>query len=77
MLSCRDFCEHASDLIDGQAPWRFRVVARVHRALCRHCARYLEQLRLTRAVLTRACPQSPPVDGERILSEIERRSAGS
>ncbi|MDE2051084.1 MAG: zf-HC2 domain-containing protein [Gammaproteobacteria bacterium] len=73
MLSCRDVSERASDLLDGSAPWRVRAAARLHLLMCQHCYRYLQQLRLTMAVLRKVPTAQPPVDPEKILSEVERR----
>lgn len=73
MLSCRDVSERASDLLDGRAPWRVRAAARFHLLMCRYCSRYLQQLRLTKAVLGRVRAPEPSVDPEKILSEVERR----
>jgi hypothetical protein len=73
MLSCRDVSERASDLLDGRAPWRVRAAARLHLLMCRHCYRYLQQLRLTKAILRRIPGTQQPVDAEKVLSEIERR----
>ncbi len=47
MLKCRDILEHADGyLADELTQWQ-RVQFRLHLALCRHCRRYVRQLRLT------------------------------
>ncbi len=75
MLSCRDVSEQASDLLEGRAPWSVRAGARLHLLMCRHCYRYLRQLRLTKAVLGHVPTPQPAVDPEKILSEVERRTS--
>jgi hypothetical protein len=77
MLSCRDLSERASDLLDRRAPLRVRAAARLHLLMCRHCYRYLQQLRLTKAVLSRIPTAEPAADAEKILSELERRISRS
>ena len=47
MLSCRDVADDASDYVDGDlALWR-QLEIRIHIFLCRDCARYLHQLKLS------------------------------
>lgn len=77
MLSCREISERGSELLEGRASWRVWAAARLHLMMCRHCYRYLQQLRLTRAVLRRVPTGKPPVDAQRVLSAIDRRSSRS
>ncbi|HQV80289.1 MAG: zf-HC2 domain-containing protein [Moraxellaceae bacterium] len=52
MLKCRDVLVQADAyLADELTSWQ-RVSFRVHLGLCRHCRRYLKNLRLTQAVST-------------------------
>jgi hypothetical protein len=46
MLSCRDVGQKASDYLDGRLSWWTRIKVRLHILMCRHCRRYLVQLRL-------------------------------
>lgn len=48
MLKCRDVPEESSLVLDNALPWRRRMALRAHLMLCRHCRRYLRQLRLLR-----------------------------
>lgn len=51
MLSCRELVNHADALLAGELPWRARLSARLHLSLCRHCRRYLRQLKTLLAAL--------------------------
>ena len=48
MLKCRDVPEESSLALDNALPWRRRMALRAHVMLCRHCRRYLRQLRALR-----------------------------
>lgn len=45
MLKCREFIDTADALIDGELSTRQRLSMRLHWFICRHCRRYLRQLR--------------------------------
>jgi len=47
VLSCRDLANHADRYLDGELSLRERLEVRLHMFLCKHCSRYVEQLRLT------------------------------
>lgn len=48
MLNCRDFAEQADALIDEElGPWQ-AMRLRLHLSACKGCARFFEQLRVTR-----------------------------
>jgi anti-sigma factor RsiW len=61
MLSCKDVTRRASAYLDGDlGRWdRLRLLA--HLAICKGCRRYLDQLRMTIALLPRL--PSPQLDG--------------
>jgi len=47
MLRCRDILEQADGYVAEElTQWR-RVQVRLHLAICRHCRRYVRQLKLT------------------------------
>ena len=53
MLSCREVVDDADRWIAGELSWRHRLVMRLHLSMCRHCRRYIHQLKmLIRAVPT-------------------------
>lgn len=47
MLSCRDISRHADRYIDRELPWPIALQIRMHTWMCKHCRRYLAQLKLT------------------------------
>lgn len=50
MLNCRDLAEQADALIDEElGPWQ-AMRLRLHLSACKGCARFFEQLRVTRAL---------------------------
>jgi anti-sigma factor RsiW len=51
MLSCREVTDKASDYLDAALPPGQRMALRLHLSVCRHCRRYLRQLRATVAAL--------------------------
>lgn len=51
MLNCRQVTQKSGALLDGELPWRERMQMRLHLAMCRHCSRFVAQLRLLRSTL--------------------------
>lgn len=51
MLSCKDLVAHSSDFLDGQLSLRERLGVRAHLAMCRHCRRFIRQMKVTQRVL--------------------------
>jgi anti-sigma factor RsiW len=46
-MTCQEFVELVTDLIEGQLPEAERLEAETHLGECDGCATYLEQVRLT------------------------------
>ncbi|MWV13945.1 anti-sigma factor [Pseudomonas sp. R-28-1W-6] len=57
MLSCKELVAHSSDFLDGQLSLRERLSVRAHLAMCRHCRRFIRQMKVTQGVL-RALPDA-------------------
>ncbi len=76
MLSCKELVAHSSDFLDGQLILRQRFSVRTHLVLCRHCRRFIRQLRLTRVVVRRLAPeQNAQLDAlAAMLAEIRRNA---
>ena len=51
MLSCKDLVAHSSDFLDGQLSLRERLGVRAHLAMCRHCRRFIRQMKVSQHVL--------------------------
>ena len=45
MLSCREIIHHADQLLEGDLSLSARIAIKCHLLLCRHCRRYVKQLR--------------------------------
>lgn len=45
MLSCREIVNHADQLLEGDLSLSAGIAIRFHLLLCRHCRRYIKQLR--------------------------------
>ncbi|MGD9661225.1 MAG: zf-HC2 domain-containing protein [Porticoccaceae bacterium] len=51
MLKCREVVDNADQLLDGNISRRQRLALKMHLLICRHCRRYVRQLRaLLRAI---------------------------
>lgn len=51
MLKCREIAENADHFLDGDISRRQRLALKMHLLMCRHCRRYVRQLRsLLRAI---------------------------
>lgn len=53
MLSCKDLVAQSSDFLDGQLSLRERLGVRAHLAMCRHCRRFIRQMKVSQQVLRR------------------------
>lgn len=64
--SCKEVCEHADDYIDvdGGAPPGRRLGFRLHLLICKHCRRFLRQLRLVMGAAPSLGPENAPTDAE-------------
>ena len=45
MLSCREIVNHADQLLEDDLSLSDRIAIKFHLLLCRHCRRYIKQLR--------------------------------
>lgn len=51
MLKCREIVDNADQLLNGDLNRRQRLAIKMHLLMCRHCRRYVRQLRaLLRAI---------------------------
>lgn len=62
MLTCREVSDRASLFLDGGLRWHQRIGLRAHLVMCKACARSVDQLARTLAVLRAAGP-APPAAG--------------
>ena len=64
MMTCKHVYEHASDYLDGPVSFAERLSLLVHLVICKHCRRYLGQLRLAVGLAARIPPEEEPGDAE-------------
>jgi predicted anti-sigma-YlaC factor YlaD len=58
MLTCKELTEIATDYLEQDLSWGERLRVHVHLWMCRHCRRYLQQMRKVIALLRRL-PKEP------------------
>lgn len=77
MLSCKELVARSSDFLDGQLDFRGQLAVRSHLLMCRHCRRFIRQMRLTQATV-RHLPEGPGPELDRLaahLSELRKDAA--
>jgi anti-sigma factor RsiW len=77
-VRCVEFVESVTDWMEGALADDDRVEVEEHLAICPHCTEYVEQLRLTRAVLREAddllTRAAPPAAARSALLDAFRRA---
>ena len=63
-ITCRHVYENASDYIEGPVSPSRRALLFIHLVICKHCRRYLHQLRLTIGIAARIPPLHEPTEAE-------------
>ena len=64
MLTCKDVSDAASDYLEGPTTFVQRFSFRLHLTMCKHCRRYITQLRLSIDVAQKISQPSKPTDEE-------------
>ncbi|MGE3720107.1 MAG: anti-sigma factor [Bauldia sp.] len=74
MLKCREVSELASRYVDHDLGMMTRAQIRLHLMMCKHCTRYVRQLRQTVALLSEIAPREPSLfDDARFVALLKRR----
>jgi hypothetical protein len=60
MLSCREATSLATEAAEGALPRGRRFQLWLHVTMCAACRRYLRQMEMTRAVVSRLARREPP-----------------
>lgn len=76
MLSCKELVAHSSDYLDGQLSLRERFNVRTHLALCRHCRRFIRQMKVTQGVL-RKLPDAAIPELDALAERLARQRESS
>lgn len=58
MLSCREMTELVTDYLERRLSWKDRLRFQLHLGTCRHCRKYLRQMK----VAVRTLGRLPPVE---------------
>jgi len=61
MLTCEQVTALITDYLEGRLPFGKRLMFQLHIGMCRHCRRYLRQMRLTIRTVGKL-PTEPPSD---------------
>lgn len=71
MLSCKELTELATDYLEGDLRWRDRLRVQAHLWMCRHCRKYLDQMRKVIGLLRRLPAEpAPPKLLENLLPQF-------
>ncbi|MGF6591791.1 anti-sigma factor family protein [Pseudomonas sp. 2835] len=76
MLSCKELVARSSDYLDGQLTIGERLMVRQHLLFCRHCRRFLKQMRVAQATV-RALPEQPVGDSVALAERLARELKNS
>ncbi|CAI8757810.1 MULTISPECIES: zf-HC2 domain-containing protein [Pseudomonas] len=76
MLSCKQLVARSSDYLDEQLTLGERLMVRQHLLFCRHCRRFLKQMRVAQATV-RALPEAPVVDSDALAERLARELKNS
>ncbi len=77
MLSCRELSEQADAFLDKEMPFGKKMQLRMHMLMCSGCNRFLNQMRVTRSLITTEAKGKAPrnsddtIDIESILAEFD------
>ncbi len=64
MITCKDISDTASDYLEGPTTLLQRLHLRFHLIMCKHCRRYVKQLKLTSEVAQKISEPPEPTDEE-------------
>ena len=72
MLTCQQMTALMTDYLEGRLPWMDRARFWMHIGMCRHCRRYLRQMKISVGVLGHM-PAEPVPDEvmEQLLERFE------
>jgi anti-sigma factor ChrR (cupin superfamily) len=75
MLTCREMTELVTDYAEGHLSFVDRVRFHVHLGICRHCRRYVRQMKASVAALGMVpAPELSPQLEQELLRRFERWS---
>ncbi|MEX2488073.1 MAG: zf-HC2 domain-containing protein [Pseudomonadales bacterium] len=74
MITCKQVYETASDYMDTSSSLTTRIWLRLHLMMCKHCRRYVHQLRITSSATAHLDKPKIPEDEEidRLVNKLTR-----
>ena len=51
MLTCKELSALSDEILEGSLPFKQKASVKLHLAMCKHCRRYLGNLKLTLSVI--------------------------
>jgi predicted anti-sigma-YlaC factor YlaD len=71
MLSCKELTELATAYLEEDLAWRERLRVQIHLWMCKHCRRYMDQMRKVIGLLRRLPSEPiPPQLLETLLAQF-------
>ncbi|XOV88216.1 MAG: anti-sigma factor [Pseudomonadota bacterium] len=64
MLTCKEVCENASDAIEEKPGFSRRLGLGLHLLICKHCRRFLRQLRVATSAVASLPEPGQPTEAE-------------
>ncbi|WP_322866206.1 zf-HC2 domain-containing protein [Aquicoccus sp. G2-2] len=71
MLRCRELAEQADAFLDGEIGLGRRLRFRLHMSMCKSCARFMGQMRMTRALIVAEVRRDTADDAGRVNADID------
>jgi predicted anti-sigma-YlaC factor YlaD len=76
MLSCKELTELATAYLEEDLTWRERLRVQIHLWMCKHCRRYMDQMRKVVGLLRRLPTEPiPPKLLETLLGQFRETLA--
>ena len=69
MMTCRQVTQLVTEYLEGKLSWKDAVRFQLHVGMCRHCRRYLRDMKVTVRVLGRLPAAAIPSDTMDALME--------
>jgi anti-sigma factor ChrR (cupin superfamily) len=70
MLTCRQLVKESDQLLAGELSWRRRLSIKFHLLMCRHCRRYIAQLRLLIAAFPYIHTKATAQEVEKVMQNL-------
>jgi hypothetical protein len=75
MLTCRQLVKESDQLLAGELPWRRRLSIKFHLLMCRHCRRYITQLRMLIAAFPYTHSKATDQEVDKVMQKLDSDQA--